>query len=159
MITIEAENLEATLRLGRRLGAALQPGHVVGLVGPLGSGKTTLVKGIADGAGVGDLRHVNSPTFVIVNEYEAKARAETLRLYHIDTYRLGGSGDLEALGFDEMCLAGAVVIEWAERVEDLLPDDRLTVTIEPVDANRRRFHCRAEGAIGRGLLAALEPTA
>ena len=158
-ITIDIANLEGTLAVGRQLGSALADGHVIGLIGPLGSGKTTLVKGLAAGAGVADLRLVNSPTFVIVNEYEARAGAgPPLRIYHVDTYRLGGSDNLEALGFDEMCASGAVVIEWADRVANLLPADVLTVTIEPIDADRRRFHCWASGPTALGLLAAL-PTA
>ena len=154
-VTINIDNLEETLRVGRRLGAALQVGHVIGLIGPLGSGKTTLVKGMADGAGVKDLRLVNSPTFVIINEYEVWDRKPPLHIHHIDTYRLHGSRDLEALGFEELCGDGAVVIEWAERVSDLLPSDALTITIEPVDENRRRFHCRCGGVASAVLLAAL----
>lgn len=154
-VTIGIDNLEATDRFGRRLGAALRRGHVVALIGPLGSGKTTLVKGIADGAGVGDLRQVNSPTFVIVNEYEAGRTPPGLRLYHVDAYRLRGSRDLEAIGFDEMCAAGAVVVEWADKVADALPADRLTINLEPIDENRRRFHCTADGPAAQSLLAAL----
>ena len=158
-ITIDIANLEATLAVGRRLGVALASGHVIGLIGPLGSGKTMLVKGLAAGAGVVDPRQVNSPTFVIVNEYEAGGRGgPPLRIYHVDTYRLGGSDELEALGFDEMCASGAVVIEWADRVADLLPADVLTVAIEPIDADRRRFHCWASGPAAQRLLTAL-PTA
>jgi len=154
-LMVDAGDLEGTLQLGRRLGAALAVGHVVGLVGPLGSGKTTLVKGIAEGAGVNDLRQVNSPTFVIVNQYETNPGTTPLRIYHIDTYRLRGGADLEALGFDEMCTQGAAVIEWAERVQDLLPRDRLTITIEPLDGRRRRFYCETAGPSSRVLLAAL----
>ena len=154
-MTLNVDDLEATHRVGRRLGAHLACGHVVALTGPLGSGKTTLVKGIADGAGVGDLRQVNSPTFVIVNEYEAGGARPGLRLYHVDAYRLRGSGDLEAIGFDEMCTAGAVVVEWADKVADVLPPDRLTINLEPIDESRRRFHCTADGPAAQSLLAAL----
>jgi tRNA threonylcarbamoyladenosine biosynthesis protein TsaE len=149
--TIECDDMEATHELGRRLGAALRSGDVVALVGPLGAGKTTLVKGIAAGAGVPDLRQVNSPTFVIVNEYEAVRRPEPLHVYHIDVYRLRGSDDLDAIGFDEMCREGAVVVEWADRVADLLPEDHLTVRIDPLSDTRRRFVFSASGA-GSGRL-------
>jgi len=151
--TLDIEDLDATDRVGRQLGSALRCGHVVALVGPLGSGKTTLVKSMALGAGVADRRQVNSPTFVIVNEYEAGGPAGVLRLYHVDAYRLRGSDDLEALGFDEMLTLGAVVVEWADKVADLLPADRLTITIEPIDEKRRRFHCTAGGPTARDLLA------
>jgi len=155
-ITLESSDIQATHDIGRRMGAHLACGHVLALVGPLGSGKTTLVKGIAEGAGVANLRQVNSPTFVIVNEYEAgSSLAVPLRIYHIDTYRLRGSDDLESLEFDEMCATGAVVIEWADRVSDLLPPDALHVTIEPVDATHRRLHCTATDPATRELLRVL----
>ncbi len=70
-IVLDSDGINATHVIGRRLGERLACGHVIALIGPLGSGKTTLVKGIADGARVPDVRQVNSPTFVIVNEYDA----------------------------------------------------------------------------------------
>ena len=156
VLTVECENLPATERLGRRLGAVLRNGDVLALVGPLGSGKTTLTKGIAAGAGVVDLRQVNSPTFVIVNEYEAPREPEPLHIYHIDVYRLRGSGDLDAIGFDEMCRGGAVIVEWADRVADLLPEDCLTVTIEPTGDESRRITCSADGPSAAQLLVGLQ---
>lgn len=158
-LVLDASDLDATRRIGVGLGAALRPGYVVALIGPLGSGKTTLVKAVAEGAGVADQRQVNSPTFVIVNEYEGTAGPPIelpLRIYHIDAYRLRGGADLEALGFDEMCANGAVLIEWADRVADVLPDDHLTVTIEPTGDTQRRFRCSAGGPDSRALLPALE---
>ncbi|MDM8005156.1 MAG: tRNA (adenosine(37)-N6)-threonylcarbamoyltransferase complex ATPase subunit type 1 TsaE [Phycisphaerae bacterium] len=142
--TIDIADVEATRQLGRRLGSALRVGDLVALIGPLGSGKTTLVKGIAAGAGVADPRQVNSPTFVIVNEYETSLSSAP-RVYHIDAYRLRGGGDLQSLGFDEMLSLGAVLIEWADRVQDILPPNHLQLTIEPIDEHRRRFQCRASG--------------
>jgi tRNA threonylcarbamoyladenosine biosynthesis protein TsaE len=149
---ITADNVEATLALGRRLGTILRPGDVIALIGPLGSGKTTFVKGLAAGAQVADLRQVNSPTFVIVNEYEGA----DLRISHIDTYRLNGPDDLEAIGFDEMCTHGAVVVEWADRVLSLLPDDRLTLTLVPVAADRRDIRIESRGQAGHRLATALK---
>ncbi|MHC4798306.1 MAG: tRNA (adenosine(37)-N6)-threonylcarbamoyltransferase complex ATPase subunit type 1 TsaE [Planctomycetota bacterium] len=156
ILILDIENLEATIEIGRQLGFALKSGHVVGLIGPLGSGKTTLVKGVAEGAGVRDLRLVNSPTFVIINHYVGMGSKPPLNIHHVDTYRLDGSEDLEALGFEELCVDGAVVIEWADRVFDLLPADLLTITIEPIDENRRRFHCRCGGPLSAVLLATLQ---
>jgi tRNA threonylcarbamoyladenosine biosynthesis protein TsaE len=150
--TFEVNNLAETAKFGRNLGALLHAEQVVALVGPLGSGKTTLVKSVADGAGVEDERLVNSPTFVLVNEYEATQRDEPLHLYHIDVYRLRGSEDLEALGFEEMYAFGAVLIEWAERVEDVLPADRLHIEIMPLGEDDRRFLCRATGPQSGQLL-------
>lgn len=154
-LILETAHVEATVALGRRLGEALGTGDVIGLIGPLGAGKTVFVKGVAAGAGVADQRQVNSPTFVIVNEYDADGSSGALRIHHVDAYRLHGPGDLDALGFDEMCQGGAVVIEWADRVIDLLPPDRLTLELEPVDDHRRRVRCLATGPNGRRLLGAL----
>lgn len=139
-LQLESNSPEATRAIGQALGAAIRVGDVVALVGPLGAGKTVLVKGIAAGAGVSDSRRVTSPTFVIVNEYEGR-----LRLFHIDAYRLGGQRDLDALGADEFVEQGAVIVEWAERVSGTLPADRLTVTIEPAGERARRLHVLGEG--------------
>lgn len=149
---IESHSLERTLEIGRRLGARLKAGDVVALIGPLGSGKTATVRGIATGAGVADPGDVNSPTFVIVNEYEVSRAGAVIRLYHIDTYRLRHSGDLENLGFEEMLEQGAVLIEWADRVEEVLPLDRLTIQLEAVDARSRRMHVSATGRRSAELL-------
>lgn len=149
----DSNSPEDTQRFGGLLGAALQAGDVVALIGPLGAGKTAMVRGIAQGAGVADPGDVNSPTFVIVNEYESAVGKP--RLYHIDTYRLRHAGDLDALGFDEMLAAGAVLIEWADRVAGLLPPDRLTVSFEVVDACHRRLSVSAGGPRSRSILDAL----
>lgn len=101
------------MALGRTLGGRLRGGEVFAIVGPLGSGKTHLIKGIAEGAGAPDARKVNSPTFVLVNEYAGR-----LDLYHIDAYRLDSVAEFEMLGFDDLCYPESVVlIEWADRVE------------------------------------------
>jgi tRNA threonylcarbamoyl adenosine modification protein YjeE len=151
----ECDDVQATQEVGRRLGAGLSGGDVLALVGPLGSGKTTLVKGLAGGAGVLDLRQVNSPTFVIVNEYEVPHATEPLHIYHIDVYRLRGSDDLDAIGFDEMCKTGAVIVEWADRVADLMPEDCLNITLEPTGNNSRRLTCSAKGAGAQQLLSSV----
>ncbi len=149
---LESNSPETTQAIGRALGAALRTGDVIALVGPLGAGKTVLVKGIAAGAGVGDPRRVTSPTFVIVNEYEGR-----LRLFHIDAYRLRDGRDLEALGFSEFLEQGAVVVEWADRVGRALPSERLTITIEPVAASARRLHLHGENERARYLMQAVPP--
>lgn len=151
---VNCDSLDATRHLGLRLGAALKPGDVLGLVGPLGAGKTTLVRAIAEGAGVTDLRQVNSPTFVLVNEYET---ADRLRIYHIDAYRLRGGGDLEAIGFEEMPETGVVLIEWADRVADVLPTAHLTATLSPTGPESRRIMFVAEGEASKHLLTSLTP--
>jgi len=105
-----------TMELGRKIGAQLTGGEVIGICGPLGAGKTHLIKGIAAGAGAGDANQVNSPTFVIVNEYKGR-----LDVYHIDAYRLDSVEEFERIGFDDFCYPDSVVvIEWADRVETAL---------------------------------------
>jgi tRNA threonylcarbamoyladenosine biosynthesis protein TsaE len=154
-VILDSDSVVSTQDIGRRLGAVLAPGHVVALIGPLGSGKTTLVKGIADGAGVADPRQVNSPTFVIVNEYQGRA----LHIYHIDAYRLRDSADLDAIGFEEMMSQGAILLEWADRVAEVLPEDHLTIALQPLAEHRRQLHLTASGPKTQALLAAVQAIA
>ncbi len=133
--TIQSHSVEQTVELGSVIGRAARPNLVVGLEGVLGAGKTYLVKGIAQGLGVRDLRVVNSPTYVIVNEYEGR-----LHLFHVDVYRLKAASELETLGFDEMCRSGGlVVVEWADRVKELIPPEHLWITLEVLDMQERRI--------------------
>jgi tRNA threonylcarbamoyladenosine biosynthesis protein TsaE len=112
-ITITSRSAEETMELGRRIGSQLKGGEVFAICGPLGSGKTHLIKGIADGAGARDRENVTSPTFVIVNEYHGR-----FDLYHIDAYRIGSLAEFEMLGFDDFCYPQSVVlIEWADKIE------------------------------------------
>jgi tRNA threonylcarbamoyladenosine biosynthesis protein TsaE len=107
---------EETIEFGRRIGSQLKGGEVIGIYGLLGSGKTHLIKGIAAGTGAQDSKQVNSPTFVIVNEYAGR-----LDIYHIDAYRLNSISEFEKLGFDEYCSPQSVVlIEWADKIESAL---------------------------------------
>jgi tRNA threonylcarbamoyladenosine biosynthesis protein TsaE len=112
---------------GRRLGSELEPGAVVALVGELGAGKTTLAKAVASGLCIKE--HVTSPTFTIINEYSSGR----LPLYHIDLYRLDNS-DLAELGIDEYIDGcGVTVIEWADRIEELIPEDALWIELSYTD--------------------------
>ena len=161
MINLVSNSVEDTLAIGRAIGSVLSSGDVVGLVGPLGAGKTHLVKGLAAGLGVSDARQVNSPTFVIVNEYEARGGGGEgggdrggLRIFHIDAYRLRGGEDLAALGFEEMVERGAVVIEWADKVLDLMPEDAVVIEMEPTGPSERRLTSQV-GVSGRSLVEAL----
>ena len=133
--TLTSQSVEQTQTLGRRLGAFLQPGDVVALVGQLGAGKTYFVKGIAAGLGVADDRQVNSPTFVLVNEYSGR-----VPVHHLDVYRLGEPEELTAIGFDEMCTSGGVVIvEWADRVREVMPERTVWVEIKVTGAEEREM--------------------
>ncbi len=115
-ITITSNSPQETLELGRKIGAHLQGGEVFAICGPLGSGKTHLIKGIAAGAGAEDQTSVTSPTFVLVNQYAGR-----FDLYHLDAYRLDSIADFERLGFDDFCYPESVVlIEWADKIEPAL---------------------------------------
>ena len=105
----------ATQRLGRLLAGAVQAGDVIALDGPLGAGKTTLVRALVAELG-GDPAEVASPTFTLLNRYIAR-----LPVVHVDAYRLQGPAGLAGLGFDELAEEGIGVVEWAERVSAVLP--------------------------------------
>lgn len=114
-----------TLELGRRLGLALNGGAVVLLVGPLGAGKTVLARGIAEGLGVTE--PVSSPSFVLVRQYDA---AGGIKVYHWDAYRLQGPRDLEYLPLEEhMAEDSVLLIEWGERLEEVLPADAIRIQL------------------------------
>lgn len=113
---IVSNSPEQTIELGRRIGSQLKGGEIIAVCGALGSGKTHLIKGIADGAGAKDSKEVTSPTFVVVNEYAGR-----LDIYHIDVYRLNSVAEFEMLGFDDFCYPQSVVmIEWADKIESAL---------------------------------------
>ena len=133
---------EETVALGRRIGAALSGGEIIGLVGPLGSGKTHLIKGIAAGVGAGEPARVSSPTFVIVNEYLAPGAR--LDVYHIDAYRIETIAEFEMLGFDELCYPRSVVlIEWADKVAAVLADtEYITIDMAHLGPSERKIRLR-----------------
>ena len=136
---IVSNSAEQTIEIGRKIGSQLKGGEVVAVCGPLGSGKTHLIKGIAAGAGAIDSRRVNSPTFVIVNEYTGR-----LDIYHIDAYRLNSIDDFEMIGFDDFCWPGSVVlIEWADKIESALRGiDYIRVVLEHIGQMQRAIHIK-----------------
>jgi tRNA threonylcarbamoyladenosine biosynthesis protein TsaE len=122
-LVLHSDSPEATLAIGRTLGRAAEPGLVVALIGPLGAGKTQLVRGVAEGLEVADSRIVSSPTFVLIQEYAGR-----LPIYHFDTYRLTRPEHFIELGPDEYFESGGVcLVEWADRVAEFLPPRRLDV--------------------------------
>lgn len=124
----------ATEALGRRLAASCQPGDVIALLGNLGAGKTTLVHGLA--AGLAIAGPVPSPTFVILREYAGR-----LRLSHIDAYRLADADEALATGLDEhLPFDGVTAVEWAERIEELLPENTLRISLT-LDGDGRSARC------------------
>lgn len=145
---LDVPDLAATESFGRQLGALLFPGAVVALVGQLGAGKTHLTRAVAEGLRVKNPAAVNSPTFVLIQEYPAR-----LPIYHFDTYRLSGPREFAELGADEYLSGdGVCIVEWADKVEPALPGEHLRIEIEIVDADRRRFRVRASGARYHDLL-------
>ena len=146
-LEIISRSTEQTRRVGMRLGALLQPGDLVALVGDLGSGKTTLVQGIC--AGWGSLDPVSSPTFVLVNVYR---HTDGWRLFHLDAYRLNGSAEALDLDLDYMLDQGPLVVEWAERVQSVLPDSGLWVHLNYIDEIQRDLIFSARGEHYEDLL-------
>jgi tRNA threonylcarbamoyladenosine biosynthesis protein TsaE len=135
-ISRTTRSVQETAALGRALGAILRPGDVLALDGPLGAGKTELVRWIGAALGV-DRSLISSPTFVMVNEYPLPRADE---LVHIDAYRIASTDELDALGWDRLLDGAAiVVIEWAGRIDDALPPDRARVRIDPTGDTARRF--------------------
>jgi tRNA threonylcarbamoyladenosine biosynthesis protein TsaE len=123
---------EQTRRLGIRLGALIKPGNLVCLNGDLGSGKTTLVQGIAQGWGSMDA--VTSPTFVIVNVYR---RLDGFYLHHLDAFRLSDATEAEDLDLDIMLDQGAMVVEWPGKIAGALPRECLWVDMTYMDEEQR----------------------
>jgi len=150
-LVLSSDSPTRTHAIGRCLGRILEPGDVVALAGALGSGKTVLVRGIAEGLEVRDPRRVSSPTFVIIHEHPGR-----LTLYHVDVYRLAGPAELDALGFDEICASGGVVVvEWADRVAGLLPNDHVRIDLELSGPNSRRLVFTAAGPAATRVIAAM----
>lgn len=140
MFSVVTSSYEQTWRIGQMLGSRLEPGDIVCLYGDLGAGKTSFSYGIALGLEVKD-QYITSPTFTFVNEYKGR-----IPFYHIDLYRLKDPEELEGIGFEEYIDSdGVTVIEWAERAEDELPDDRLSVYLSYVDEHSREIGFLAEG--------------
>jgi tRNA threonylcarbamoyladenosine biosynthesis protein TsaE len=139
---LQLKSLSDTLLLGRLLGELALPGDVICLDGDLGAGKTTLTQAIAAGLDVPGACYVTSPSFAIFHEYPGR-----IPLYHMDFYRLHDSLEIAELGLEEyFFLAGLTVIEWAERGEDLLPENRLQLRLETDSEGGRSVHCRYSGA-------------
>ncbi|MCA9917798.1 MAG: tRNA (adenosine(37)-N6)-threonylcarbamoyltransferase complex ATPase subunit type 1 TsaE [Anaerolineales bacterium] len=148
-IDFVSSSVEQTTRLGVRLGELLQVQDLVCLSGDLGAGKTALARGIGRGWGTG-LR-VTSPTFTLMNEYPRLVDGRIL--YHIDCYRLEGELDQMTVGLEDVLYGnGAVMVEWPERIEAMLPEDRLWVALAYVSETRRKLRITANGDRSAELL-------
>ncbi|MBL7070808.1 MAG: tRNA (adenosine(37)-N6)-threonylcarbamoyltransferase complex ATPase subunit type 1 TsaE [Candidatus Omnitrophica bacterium] len=130
-----SNTVEDTIRFGRRLGSILKSGDLIALCGELGSGKTVLTKGIARGLGVKHAERVNSPSFLILKEYRGR-----LPLYHFDIYRLNDAFEFMTVDYARYFYGNGVsVIEWADKIEKLLPDEFLKIDLSVKGENERRM--------------------
>jgi len=129
----KTESPEETQALGEKIGKTFRQGDVIALIGDLGTGKTCLTQGIARGVGIASDEVVNSPSYILINEYNGK-----IPIYHIDLYRLEDSAEIAELGLSEYMEGdGICIIEWAERMADALPDTaiKIRITLEEVSDN------------------------
>lgn len=132
-VEITSLSAEQTFAFGMAVGEEAGEGDVFALSGELGAGKTCFTGGLARGLGVDETYAITSPTFTLINEYPGRCR-----LYHFDVYRLNQIEELSDLGYDEYISAkGVVAIEWAEKIEDALPENTVTFNFKYIDENKR----------------------
>ena len=135
---IIANNLKDTEKLGKIIAKCLEKGTVICLDGELGAGKTSLTQFIAEEFGVKE--YIVSPTFTIIKEYEGK-----LPFYHMDVYRIGSEDDMYELGFDEYIYSeGVTIIEWADLIRAILPQERVNIKIISIDHRKREISIEGE---------------
>ncbi len=133
--TFDSHSLADTARFAHEIARDLAAGDCIALEGDLGAGKTTFVRALV-GALDGDEHAVSSPTFMLLNIYPTPR----MSVFHLDAYRVGGADDFEAIGFSELLeQRGVVIVEWASRVADLLPQTRICIRIANIGENSRRF--------------------
>ena len=144
-LTLRTAGAEETRAAGAALGGLLEEGDVVLLQGELGAGKTTFTQGLARGAGSDEL--VNSPTFILVNEYRGR-----IKIYHADLYRLEDPEDVLALDLPGATLDGALVVEWPERGDGLLPAEHLLVQLLHVSPEERDLRFEPHGRRAQALV-------
>ena len=139
MKTFHTHSAEETTDLGRQLAAELKPGSVVLLRGDLGAGKTTLVKGIAEGFKAAEAEAVTSPTFTLIHEY----RGPEVTLYHIDLYRIDTQRELDTLALDDLMEPNTILlIEWGEKFERFAKERDVEIAIEHLGADERVIHAK-----------------
>ncbi|MGB7338206.1 MAG: tRNA (adenosine(37)-N6)-threonylcarbamoyltransferase complex ATPase subunit type 1 TsaE [Phototrophicaceae bacterium] len=141
-LDIISHSPEQTQRYGIRLGKLLQAGDIICLSGDMGAGKTVFSSGI--GQGWGTRNKVTSPTYNLVHQHNRAQ--DKLTLYHLDCYRMQSIDEIDTIGFDDMVESkGVIIIEWAERIEDALPNNHLWVELGVVEELRRNFILEAKG--------------
>ena len=131
--TFQTHSPEETQTIGQQIGETLKAGDIIALIGDLGAGKTCLTQGLARGIGIASQEVVNSPSYTLINEYAGKTP-----VYHIDLYRLQHHGEIVDLGLEEYLEGnGICIIEWADRMSNLLPVSYIQITITWVDESTR----------------------
>lgn len=126
---------EETLKAACNFAEKLSRGDIISLNGGLGAGKTVFAKGLAKGLGVKEYRHVNSPSFVIIKEYEGD-----VPFYHFDVYRFASSDELETVGYEDYFYGeGVTVIEWGDKVKKYLPKNIIHIEIKIIEENKRKI--------------------
>ncbi len=135
-ITTVTSSAQETIEFAKHFARTLKPGSMLCLEGQLGSGKTTFIKGLAEGLGLKHPEQVKSPTFVLMHVYKAKTP-----LYHFDCYRLDSTEELENIGFEDFVNDPAAIacVEWAEKAKHLIPPHARHIHLEILDATRRRI--------------------
>jgi len=138
---ITVNNLQETEKVGKIISQHLEKGTVICLDGDLGVGKTALTQFIAKGFGVKE--YITSPTFTIIKEYQG-----LLPFYHMDVYRIESEDDMYDLGYDEYIYSeGVTVIEWSEKIERILPENRINIKIQRLDDSRRTLFIDGKGLV------------
>ena len=150
--TVLSRSARQTKAWGNSLGKLLQGGEIIGLVGELGAGKTTFVRGLAEGLEVGPEAWIRSPTFTLINEYHGR-----LPVYHIDLYRIGGRNEIDTLNLREYLYGGGVsVVEWFDRLPAEEADEFLELKIDHAGKSHRELTFLAHGSRYQKLMEALQ---
>ena len=148
-ISVHSHSAEDTRELGRVIGSSSRPGDILLLAGELGAGKTTLTQGVL--WGLGSNEYARSPTFVLVNEYEAR-----IPVYHMDLYRLDTFNEIDGLGLEDYLFGdGLCVIEWADKARGYFPADHLAISIKTVSDSARLFNLETADRSRETLFSAL----
>lgn len=140
-VEVLSSHEDDTIKLGKWIGEHLNPGNVVALMGPLGSGKTILAKGMTSGLGFKGNYPVTSPSYVVINYYPG-----IIPIYHMDLYRIKNAEELEDLGYEEYFYGdGALIVEWADRFLPYFPPERIQIEIRVLGEQSREFKIKGMG--------------
>ncbi len=158
VLDIISHNTAQTVRFGQRLGELLRAGDLLLLLGEFGTGKTHLAKGIAQGLGSADM--VNSPSFVLINQYRAGPQHGGMPIYHADLYRIEDPDELAGIGLEEAWSGdGVCLIEWAEQAGERLPQQHLAIYLQHLSETKRTLRLAPRGERYQQLVAEFKKTA